>query len=320
MDRVETTSTVFLGLTLGCARCHNHKYDPFTQKEFYQFFAYFNNVPENGPRHEVRQFAAADAGAHAPRSRRELAELDAQDRAPQREARSIRPQPAWNERRSTGWPASAMQTLVPVTFEHADGMPVRRAASAKPRHSTASDVRGRRRRPFDIDDHFTLAGLDQARIALNGAIVTRMADRRAGQGLRHLLARRAGSMSTSPATTPTTRFASKPNEVIEPRTLDHIAVTYDGSRMAEGIKLYIDGKPAKIKVAQDTLYRPFRNAGSSYNEPLRIGAGGGEANRFEGADRRRACLCARAATDEVAALARRVARQSRCRAALPRSR
>src|SRR5262249_2638596 len=48
VDRVETTSTGFMGLTLGCARCHNHKYDPFTQKEFYQIFAYFNNVPELG--------------------------------------------------------------------------------------------------------------------------------------------------------------------------------------------------------------------------------------------------------------------------------
>ena len=48
VDRVETTSTVFLGLTLGCARCHNHKYDPFKQKEFYQPFAYFNNIPELG--------------------------------------------------------------------------------------------------------------------------------------------------------------------------------------------------------------------------------------------------------------------------------
>ena len=63
VDRVETTSTVFLGLTLGCARCHNHKYDPFTQKEFYQFFAYFNNVPELGRGDEVRQLAAADPGA-----------------------------------------------------------------------------------------------------------------------------------------------------------------------------------------------------------------------------------------------------------------
>ncbi len=48
VDRVDTTSTVFLGLTIGCARCHNHKFDPFTQKEFYQLFAYFNNVPEHG--------------------------------------------------------------------------------------------------------------------------------------------------------------------------------------------------------------------------------------------------------------------------------
>src|SRR6476620_8999159 len=48
VDRVYTTSTVWLGVTLGCARCHNHKYDPFTQKEFYQMFAYFNRVPERG--------------------------------------------------------------------------------------------------------------------------------------------------------------------------------------------------------------------------------------------------------------------------------
>jgi hypothetical protein len=48
VDRVDTTATVWLGLTLGCCRCHDHKYDPFTQKEYYQLFAYFNNVPETG--------------------------------------------------------------------------------------------------------------------------------------------------------------------------------------------------------------------------------------------------------------------------------
>ena len=48
VDRVDTTSTVFLGMTIACARCHNHKFDPITQKEFYQLFSYFNNVPENG--------------------------------------------------------------------------------------------------------------------------------------------------------------------------------------------------------------------------------------------------------------------------------
>src|SRR5262249_41502732 len=48
VDRVDTTATVWLGLTMGCARCHEHKYDPISQKEFYQVFAYFNNVPERG--------------------------------------------------------------------------------------------------------------------------------------------------------------------------------------------------------------------------------------------------------------------------------
>ena len=47
-DRVETTSTVWLGLTVGCARCHDHKFDPITQKDYYRLFAYFNNVPERG--------------------------------------------------------------------------------------------------------------------------------------------------------------------------------------------------------------------------------------------------------------------------------
>ena len=48
VDRVETTSTVWLGLTIGCARCHDHKYDPVSQREFYQLFAFFNQVPEPG--------------------------------------------------------------------------------------------------------------------------------------------------------------------------------------------------------------------------------------------------------------------------------
>ena len=46
VDRVETTSTVWLGLTSGCASCHDHKFDPLTQKEFYQLFSYFYSLTE----------------------------------------------------------------------------------------------------------------------------------------------------------------------------------------------------------------------------------------------------------------------------------
>ena len=48
VDRVETTANAWMATTLGCARCHSHKYDPITQKEFYQFFAFFNTVAEEG--------------------------------------------------------------------------------------------------------------------------------------------------------------------------------------------------------------------------------------------------------------------------------
>ena len=48
IDRVETTGQTWLGLTVGCARCHDHKYDPLSQREFYALFALFNNVPESG--------------------------------------------------------------------------------------------------------------------------------------------------------------------------------------------------------------------------------------------------------------------------------
>ena len=54
IDRVNTTARVFLGLTMGCAECHDHKFDPITQKEYYGMFAIFNNVPHYGENFEVR--------------------------------------------------------------------------------------------------------------------------------------------------------------------------------------------------------------------------------------------------------------------------
>ena len=50
-DRVETLATVWLGMTARCARCHDHKYDPLSQREYYQLFAFFNSIDEQGRGH-----------------------------------------------------------------------------------------------------------------------------------------------------------------------------------------------------------------------------------------------------------------------------
>jgi hypothetical protein len=55
-DRTETTSMVWMGLTVGCARCHDHKFDPITQREYFQLYSYFNHIAESG---------SVDAGGNA---------------------------------------------------------------------------------------------------------------------------------------------------------------------------------------------------------------------------------------------------------------
>ena len=59
-DRVDVTATAWLGATLACAQCHDHKYDPLTRKDYYSFMAFFNNVPESGTPPFGGQYRIAD--------------------------------------------------------------------------------------------------------------------------------------------------------------------------------------------------------------------------------------------------------------------
>jgi len=84
MDRVATFSTVVLGQTLACARCHDHKHDPFSQIDFYRLFAFFNNVPEKGVDGEHGNAAPVIAAPTA-WQQEQLERLDARIAATQRQ-------------------------------------------------------------------------------------------------------------------------------------------------------------------------------------------------------------------------------------------
>jgi hypothetical protein len=79
-DRVETTAAVWLGQTFNCARCHDHKFDPFTQHDFYAMKAFFHNVPERGVglySNPVRTNAPPFVKLPAPELERKIAALNA---------------------------------------------------------------------------------------------------------------------------------------------------------------------------------------------------------------------------------------------------
>jgi hypothetical protein len=106
VDRVNTTSTVWLGLTVACAQCHDHKYDPVSQKEYYQFYAFFHNVPESGL-DGSRGNAAPVLKAPTPQQAERLRKLD--EAIKQAEAQLTAPDAALDEAQAR-WEKSAAAT------------------------------------------------------------------------------------------------------------------------------------------------------------------------------------------------------------------
>ena len=89
-DRVDVTATTWLGLTMACAQCHDHKYDPIPQRDFFRMMAFFNHVPETGMPPGGGQYRIADPWIHAgsPEQLSKLAELE------KKAAETSKPSPA----------------------------------------------------------------------------------------------------------------------------------------------------------------------------------------------------------------------------------
>ena len=84
-DRVATTGSVWLGLTVGCCQCHDHKFDPISQKEYYQFFAFFNNAEQDG--HGGTKTATVDL----PNAKKDYAKLNAEKKSLEKQLAALMP-------------------------------------------------------------------------------------------------------------------------------------------------------------------------------------------------------------------------------------
>jgi len=257
IDRMETTSAVFMGLTMGCARCHNHKYDPISQREFYQMYAYFNNVPEHG--------RAMKYGNSPPLTPAPTEEQQAQARELNAKIAAIE---KWIE-------ARADQTR-PGMEAWAKTAPARAAwPIASGREPELKKIL------YDMEDRFSVSARITAEGVPHGAVWSRMTNTERGRGFGMYV--KQGKLHvhfTSDYDDDAIRLNAK-TALAAGRTYN-VLLTYSGSRMAEGIHVYVDGREIEMEAELDSLYRPLGNAGKAFKEPFRIGEGGGPGNQFNG--------------------------------------
>jgi hypothetical protein len=299
VDRVETTATVWLGLTLGCARCHNHKYDPIAQKEFYRVFAYFNNVPERGKAVKIGNSPPMiPAPTRAQRER--LAALQAERTTAQKQFAATEPAlnaalAAWASSFTPGkridWSVStgllAHYDLEGHTVDvHGDGgagaFIAGSDAFASGRLGLSGHFDGERFidagdvAKFDFFDKFSLGAWVRLDDLRGGTIVSRMTDVNQGDG--YALVVKDGRIQVNLVKRwldDAIRVETDP--LLEADTWRHVMATYDGSRVASGVTIYVDGSPVEFNILVDELNQSFDS-----DQPLRIGAGGGPDERFRG--------------------------------------
>jgi mono/diheme cytochrome c family protein len=163
IDRLETTGSTWLGLTFNCCRCHDHKYDPITQKEFYRAFAYFNSVQESGTLQGETRNTEPTISVPDPNLTPKLAALDADIGAASRATAELltkRPE------LQTAWEAEVQKRLA----KNVAGWKV-----LEPKSATATDRVTLTKQP---DGSYLAAGANPAKVTYE--IVTPLTDETIG--------------------------------------------------------------------------------------------------------------------------------------------
>jgi len=280
VDRVDTTATVWLGLTVGCARCHDHKYDPITQEEFYRLFAYFNTIPEHGRAIKIGN-SPPFIQAPTPAQLKERERLDAELAEVRRRVEELQPALA---RAQADWE----KTLKPDAFLRwtvTDGLAGRfdldgDAGSATTVGAAPDFIAGRvgGAASFDGRGHFEAPALgkfgffDKFTLAAwvrdpRGTIVSRMDEAGREEGY-HVHVEKGRVQVNLVKRWLDDAIRVETERALEAGRWHHVAVTYDGSRAASGIRVYVDGEPERLKVHLDFINQSFAT-----EHPFRIGAG-----------------------------------------------
>ena len=289
-DRVHTTATIFLGLSMGCARCHDHKFDPITQREYYQFFAFFNQLNEQG---EAGRVGNAEPTIKAPtpgqaerqaKLSQDLADLD--QKLQQRIAVTTQAMSEWEPKLRSAVVTNVNEKLPLLrwTLDETTGTevsefrdPLRKGQVTGKGDWVAGKVNGAIKldgnshieagdlASFERTDRFSFGAWINVENKDGATVISRMDDANAFRGFDLLL---VGGKLTAHLIH---RWPDEALHVVSRTEVPinqwkHVFATYDGSSKGEGLKLYVDGQRQEVEITNNLL-----TATTITTKPLRIG-------------------------------------------------
>ena len=273
VDRVHTTATVFMGLSLQCARCHDHKYDPFTQADFYRFAAFFNNIPDKVVGYDKGRMAEPLLQVPSTAQAEELQRLTALQ---QELTTNLQKRSAEAEADLTLWEKSLTPELVAQSsppglvayfpLEETSGSTVANEIAADNCGAIAgklSSAEGRLGRALEFDGTTHVAAGDVGAFEGDQAfsssvwiyptgrdvstVLSKMDEANAFRGYDVIL---EGNKVSAHFVHhwPDRGFNVVTKNPIKLDAWHHLAVTYDGSREAKGVRIYVDGQIQELDI------------------------------------------------------------------------
>jgi len=274
-DRIHTTSTVFLGLSLQCARCHDHKYDPFSQRDYYRLAGFFNNVPDRIVSYSQGRMAEPLLKVPSKAQTAELEQLaqretELQNLLAARTTAVAADADAWAAGLSEQQLAEMELAGLAHTFslDEADGdfrdshgrsapAVLHGSRSSVPGHSgnalqfsgstwlAAPDVGD-----FEADQPFTAAAWIRTAAGSGGTVFSRMDDAAAYRGYDFIV--EGGRLNAHFVDHwPDKGCKVSTAAVLKPQQWHHVTLVWQGSRRAAGIRIYVDGVPQTLQVDND---------------------------------------------------------------------
>ena len=259
-DRTETTSQVWLGLTTGCAVCHDHKFDPISQREFYELSAFFNNTTQKPMDGNAKDTPPILFVPDTPdRARWHGLEIELAGARQQAESRKQEARVEF-----TKWLAET----TPETFAAmipAEGLRLRARLDSRDAEPAGATLESADSGDFEKDQPYSVGAWVKLGSDKDGALVARMDDQHDYRGWDVII---QGGKVSSHLISKWPMDALKVTSDAQPKPGEwaHVLVTYDGSAKAAGLKVYLNGQSATTKADPDALKGSTRAS-----VPLKVG-------------------------------------------------